>query len=140
MFNRKLCAQQEIIMCSTGHYWGVQREVMSSTRNYNVLNWKLLECSTGIYNLLSWTLLGCSMGIQVLNRNLGAQWELMCPMGIIICSTGHYLGAQWEVMCSTGNYNVLNWTLLGCSTGNYNVLNWTLLGCSTGSYVLNRKL
>ena len=27
------------------------------------------------------------------------------------------LGAQWEVMWSMGNYYVLNWTLLGCSTG-----------------------
>ena len=26
MLNRKLCAQWEIIMCSTGHYWGAQQE------------------------------------------------------------------------------------------------------------------
>ena len=38
---------------------------------------------------------------------------------------GSILGTQWEVISSTGNYNVLN---------------WTLLGCLTGSYVLNRKL
>ena len=42
----------------------------------------------GIYNLLNWTLLGCSMGIQVLNGNLGAQWELF------ICSRG---SAPWEM-------------------------------------------
>ena len=105
-----------LLVCSTGNYWCAQWEVRC---------WTLLECSMGIYNLLRWTLLGCSMGIQVLNRNLGAQWELICSTGIIICSTGHYLGAQWEVMCSMGNYNVRN---------------WTLLGCSTESYVLNRKL
>ena len=81
-------------MCSTGHYSGAQWEVRCSTQNYNVLNWTLLECSTGIYNLLNLTLLGCSMGIQVLNRNLGAQREVMCSMGIIMCSTGHYWGVQ----------------------------------------------
>ena len=105
MLNGKLCAQWEIIMCSTGHYWGAQLDI-----------------------------------IGVLNGKFCAQQE------IIMCSTGHYWGAQWEVMCSTGNYCVLNWTLLGahweirCSMGNYYVLNWTLFGCSTGSQVLNGKL
>ena len=99
-----LCAQWKSIMCSTRHYWGAQWEVRDSMGSYNVLNWKLLECSMGIYNLFNWTLLGCSMGIQVLNGNLGAQWEVMCSTGNIMCSTGHYWGVQQEVICSTGNY------------------------------------
>ena len=38
------CAQWEMIMSSTGHYWGAQQEVMCSTGSY-VLNWTFLECS-----------------------------------------------------------------------------------------------
>ena len=65
-----------------------------------------------------------------------AQWgSILDAAGdIIVCSTGHYWGG------SIGMYYVLNgkvfWMLLGklivCSMGNYNVLNWTLLGCSMG--------
>ena len=110
----------------------------------------------------------------MLNGKLGAQWEVRCSMGshvlngillyaqldiievlkgmstgIIMCSTGHYWGVQREVMSSTGNYNVLNWTLLKCSMGIYNCSTGHYWGaqwefrcstCSTGSYVLNRKL
>ena len=36
----------------------------------------------------------------MLNGNLDAQWEVMCPTGIIMCSTEHYWGAQWEFSCS----------------------------------------
>ena len=82
-FNGKLCAQWEsilnaagdIIVSSTGHYWG-------SMGKYYVLNGKVLCAQLDI--------------IGVLNEKLGA---------------------QWEVRYSTGNYNVLNWTLLRCSTG-----------------------
>ena len=108
-----LDATGEIIVCSTGHYWCAQLEIIG------VLNGKLLCAQLEI--------------IGVLNGNLGAQQGVMCAMevlngmstGIIMCSTGHYRGAQQEVMCSTGNYNVLNWTLLGCSMGSY-VLNGKL--------------
>ena len=82
-------------MCSTGHYRGAQWEFRCTMGSY-VLNWTLLECLMWIYNLLNWTLLGCSMGIQVLNGNLGAQWEFMW-------STGHYWSPQWEFRCSMGS-------------------------------------
>ena len=65
------------------------------------------------------------MGNLVVNGKLCAQWE------IIMCSTGHYWGAQWEVRCSTGNYYVLNGTLLGAHQE---------VRYSMGSYVLNGKL
>ena len=83
VLNINLGAQQEIIMYSTGHYWGAQWEVVCSTRNYNVLNWTLLGCSMGHY----WVLI----------KELDTQWE------IIMHSTGHYLGAQQEVRYSTGS-------------------------------------
>ena len=35
-------------MCSTGHYWGAQWEVMCSMGNYYVLGRTLLESSMGI--------------------------------------------------------------------------------------------
>ena len=86
-------------MCSTGHYWGVQQEVMSSTGNYNVLNWTLLECSMGI--------IMCSTG-----HYWGAQWEFRCSMGGYVLNWS----AQWEFRCSMGMY-ALNWTLLESSMG-----------------------
>ena len=44
--NGKLCPQWEIIMYSTGHYWGAQREFSCLIGIY-VLNWTLLESSMG---------------------------------------------------------------------------------------------
>ena len=125
------CAQQEIITYSSGNYWSAEWEFRCSTGSY-VLNRKLLCTQQDI--------------IQVLNGNSGAQWEVMCSMGIIMWSTGHYWGVQLEVMCSTGNYNVLNWTLLECSTGIIICSTGHYWGaqqefkCSTGGYVLNAKL
>ena len=110
MLNGNLCAQWEIIMCSTANYWSAQQEFRCSMGSY-VLNWKLL----------------CAQ------QEVIAQWE------IIMCSTGHYWSAQQEVMCSMGNYNVLNCKLLECST-RIQVLNgklcaqWEIIMCSTGHY------
>ena len=75
-------------------------------------------CSTGNYWSAQWEF-RCSTGSYVLNG------KLSCPQLDIIQVLNGKLGAQREVMCSTGNYNVLNWTLLGCSTGSY-VLNGKL--------------
>ena len=56
--------------------------------------------------------------IGVLNGEvLCAQWKVLCAQLDIIGVLNEKLGAQWEVRYSTGNYNVLNWTLLRCSTG-----------------------
>ena len=68
-------------------------------------------CSRGNYNMLNWTLLGCSMGSYVLNG------KLLCAQLDIIEVLNRKLGAQQEVMCSMGNYYVLGWTLLESSMG-----------------------
>ena len=61
------CAQQEFIMCSTGHYWGAQWEVMCSTGQYwctqleiiGVLNGKLLCAQLEIIGVLNGKLMVC---------------------------------------------------------------------------------
>ena len=67
-------------------------------------------CSTGNYWSVQWEF-RCSMQRYVPNG------KLLCGQLDILGVLDGKLGAQRDVMCSMGNYNVLNWTLLGCSMG-----------------------
>ena len=75
-FNGKLCAQWEsilnaagdIIVCSTGHYWCAQLEIIG------VLNGKL---GAGHYWSAQREFIICSAG-----HYWGAQWEFRCSTGI----------------------------------------------------------
>ena len=75
VLNGNLCAQGEIIMCSTGHYWGAQWEFRCSTGHY----WGAqqdVRCSMGGY-VLNGKLWCAQLDIiGVLNGNLSAQWEV----------------------------------------------------------------
>ena len=111
-----LNAAGDIIVCSTGHYWGAQwGSIMCSMEKYYVLNGKVLCAQLDIIGVL---------------KKLGAQWEVRCSMGsyvlngILLCAQldivevlNGMLGAQREIiMYSTGHYWSAQREFIICST------------------------
>ena len=68
LMGKYLDATGEIIVCSTGHYWCAQLEIIG------VLNGKL---GAGHYWSAQWEFIICSAG-----HYWGAQWEFRCSTGI----------------------------------------------------------
>ena len=106
-----LDAAGDIIVCSTGHYWCAQLEIIG------VLNGKLLCAQLDIIEVLNGMSMMCSTG-----HYWGVQREVMC-------STGNYNVLNWTLLgCSMGSY-VLNWTLLGNLDAQWEVLHGKLMVC-----------